>query len=129
MASLMVHEKMAQEDMHGWMPIRAWLNDGEWRVDWCWFGEQRLIQPFYRDEVDLALRLPFNQAFRRDTPLAALLGWKAASPGLPPPCLSFTPRAAARRCWRRCWRGSTVISCCPNHRRWTSCCARIMPAG
>ncbi|KFX69308.1 aspartyl beta-hydroxylase [Pseudomonas taeanensis MS-3] len=91
---------MAQEDMHGWLPIRAWLNDGEWRVDWCWFGEQRLIQPFYRDEVDLALRLPFNQAFRRDTPLAALLGWTAASPGLPPTVFIFH----ASRC------GSTLLA-------------------
>jgi hypothetical protein len=69
------------EDLHGWLPIRAWRRDGEWRVDWCWFGEQQLTRPFFRDDVDLALRLPFNQAFRRDTPLAALFDWQAASPG------------------------------------------------
>ena len=84
MASLMLHQQMVDEQMHGWLPIRGWQREGEWRVDWCWFGEQRLTQPFYRDEVDLALRLPFNQAFRRDTPLATLLDWQAASPGLSP---------------------------------------------
>lgn len=100
MASLMVHEPRADEDMHGWLPIRAWLRDGEWRVDWCWFGEQRLTQPFYRDEVDLALRLPFNQAFRRDTPLATLLDWQAISPGLTPGAFIFH----ASRC------GSTLLA-------------------
>ena len=105
MASLMAHKEIAHkeiahEDMHGWMPIRTWLCDGEWRVDWCWFGEQRLTQPFYRDEVDLALRLPFNQAFRRDTPLTTLLDWQAASPGLAPSAFIFH----ASRC------GSTLLA-------------------
>lgn len=95
MASLMV-----REEMHGWLPIRAWSRDGEWRVDWCWFGEQRLTRPFYRDDVDLALRLPFNQAFRRDTPLATLLDWQAASPGLSPSAFIFH----ASRC------GSTLLA-------------------
>lgn len=84
MANLMLHQQMVDEQMHGWLPIRVWQREGEWRVDWCWFGERRLTEPFYRDEVDLALRLPFNQAFRRDTPLATLLDWQAASPGLSP---------------------------------------------
>jgi len=100
MASLMIHEPMVNEEMHGWLPIRAWPRDGEWRVDWCWFGEQRLIQPFYRDEVDQALRLPFNQAFRRDTPLATLLAWQATSPGLAPSAFIFH----ASRC------GSTLLA-------------------
>jgi hypothetical protein len=100
MASLMDHQQMVDEQMRGWLPIRVWLRDGEWRVDWCWFGEQRLTQPFYRDEVDLALRLPFNQAFRRDTPLAVLLDWQAASPGLSPSVFIFH----ASRC------GSTLLA-------------------
>nr|WP_298147819.1 sulfotransferase family protein [uncultured Pseudomonas sp.] len=91
---------MVEEDLRGWLPIRVWLRDGEWRVDWCWFGERRLTQPFYRDEVDLALRLPFNQAFRRDTPLATLLDWQAASPGPSPSVFIFH----ASRC------GSTLLA-------------------
>jgi hypothetical protein len=88
-----------EQDFSGWLPIRAWLQNGEWRLDWCWFGEQRLARPFFRDDVDQALRLPFNQAFRRETGLQALLDWQAESPGLPPTALIFH----ASRC------GSTLM--------------------
>ncbi|WP_342245436.1 sulfotransferase family protein [Pseudomonas sp. OTU5201] len=87
-------------DLHGWLPVRAWQRDGEWRLDWCWFGEQRLTRPFFRDDVDLALRLPFNQAFRRETGLDALLEWHVSSPGLAPSALIFH----ASRC------GSTLMA-------------------
>lgn len=93
-------EGMSVRDMHGWLPIRAWRRDGEWCLDWCWFGEQRLTRPFFRDDVDLALRLPFNQAFRRETGIQALLDWQAASPGLAPDAFVFH----ASRC------GSTLIA-------------------
>lgn len=66
------------ERLKGWLPIRIWAQDGEWRVDWCWFGERRLEQSFFRDSVDDALRLPFNQVFRRETPLQVLCDWPAA---------------------------------------------------
>jgi len=89
-----------EQDFSGWLPIRAWLQNGEWRLDWCWFGEQRLTRPFFRDDVDHALRLPFNQAFRRETDLQALLDWQAVSPGLPPTALIFH----ASRC------GSTLMA-------------------
>lgn len=89
-----------EQDFSDWLPIRAWLQNGEWRLDWCWFGEQRLARPFFRDDVDQALRLPFNQAFRRETGLQALLDWQAESPGLPPTALIFH----ASRC------GSTLMA-------------------
>ncbi|MGE7993780.1 sulfotransferase family protein [Pseudomonas sp. NPDC089554] len=87
-------------DFHGWLPIRTWLRDGEWRVDWCWFGESRLTQPFFRDDVDVALRLPFNQALRRETGLTPLFDWQVRSPGLAPGALVFH----ASRC------GSTLVA-------------------
>ncbi|MGA4634989.1 sulfotransferase family protein [Pseudomonas solani] len=87
-------------DFSGWLPVRAWQREGDWRLDWCWFGEQRLTRPFFRDDVELALRLPFNQAFRRETGLQALLDWQAASPGLTPTALIFH----ASRC------GSTLMA-------------------
>ncbi|MEE1889303.1 sulfotransferase family protein [Pseudomonas carassii] len=87
-------------DFNGWLPIRLWQGEGGWRVDWCWFGERRLTQPFFRDDVDQALRLPFNQAMRRDTDVQALLDWHARSPGLAPAALVFH----ASRC------GSTLIA-------------------
>nr|WP_251030661.1 MULTISPECIES: sulfotransferase family protein [Pseudomonas] len=86
--------------LQGWLPIRVWQEAGQWRVDWCWFGEARLSQPFFGDAVDDALRLPFNQAFRRQTPLSALAQWQQQSPGLVPSAFIFH----ASRC------GSTLIS-------------------
>ncbi len=89
-----------EQDFHGWLPIRVWQVDGQWRVDWCWFGDRRLTQPFFRDDVEKALRLPFNQAFRRETGLNALRQWQADSPGLAPTALIFH----ASRC------GSTLMA-------------------
>lgn len=86
------------DDVKHWLPIRIWQQQGEWRVDWCWFGEQRLEQPFFRDAVDDALRLPFNQAFRRETSLSTLEQWDA--PAIEPDAFIFH----ASRC------GSTLIS-------------------
>jgi hypothetical protein len=67
-----------------WLPIRAFWRDGGGWVDWCHFGKRRLTEPFFRDSVIGALRVPFNQAFRRESPIEALAEWRAASPGLAP---------------------------------------------
>ncbi|MDO8707751.1 MULTISPECIES: sulfotransferase [Pseudomonas] len=91
---------MERLNLEGWLPIRIWQPAGEWQVDWCWFGDTPLHQPFFRDAVEAALRLPFNQAFRRQTPLAVLGDWQAQSPGLAPSAFIFH----ASRC------GSTLIS-------------------
>ena len=91
---------MDKIDLNGWLPIRAWLHEGDWWLDWCWFGTQRLTRPFLRNDVDAALRLPFNQAFRHQTRLQTLLQWHSDSPGLSPNVLVFH----ASRC------GSTLIA-------------------
>ena len=91
---------MEDLNLHGWLPIRLWQEAGQWWVDWCWFGDARLSQPFFGDAVEDALRLPFNQAFRRRTPLGALSQWQRQSPGLEPSAFIFH----ASRC------GSTLIS-------------------
>lgn len=91
---------MARLNFDGWLPIRVWPVAGQWQVDWCWFGDRPLREPFFRDAVDDALRLPFNQAFRRQTPLSALGDWHAQSPGLAPSAFILH----ASRC------GSTLIS-------------------
>lgn len=91
---------MESLNLHGWLPISVWQEGAQWRVDWCWFGAQRLVQPFFRDAVDDALRLPFNQAFRRETPLSALSDWQRQSPGIAPSAFVYH----ASRC------GSTLIS-------------------
>jgi hypothetical protein len=91
---------MERLNLEGWLPIRVWQEAGQWQVDWCWFGDTRLHQPFFRDAVEDALRLPFNQAFRRRTALSTLADWQACSPGLTPSAFIFH----ASRC------GSTLIS-------------------
>lgn len=95
MESLMATTEQAFD---GWLPIGIAAQDRI--VDWCWFGAQRLQQPFYRDDVEQALRLPFNLAFRRATPLHALLDWQRRSPGLAPRAFIFH----ASRC------GSTLLA-------------------
>lgn len=90
---------MERLNLEGWLPIRVWQEAGQWQVDWCWFGDTRLHQPFFRDAVEDALRLPFNQAFRRKTALSTLADWQVCSPGLAPSAFIFH----ASRC------GSTLI--------------------
>jgi hypothetical protein len=91
---------MERLNLEGWLPIRVWQEAGQWQVDWCWFGDTRLHQPFFRDAVEDALRLPFNQAFRRTTALSTLADRQVCSPGLAPSAFIFH----ASRC------GSTLIS-------------------
>ncbi|WHS60598.1 sulfotransferase family protein [Pseudomonas sp. G2-4] len=87
-------------NLDGWLPIRVWQEAGQWWVDWCWFGDAALSQPFFNDAVEDALRLPFNQVFRRQTPLRELGRWQQQSPGLAPSAFIFH----ASRC------GSTLVS-------------------
>ena len=91
---------MAQPRYDEWIPIRVFWRDGNARVDWCHFGRTRLAEPFFRDSVAGALRLPFNQAFRRETPIEALAQWQAVSPGVEPTAFLYH----ASRC------GSTLVS-------------------
>lgn len=87
-------------DLHGWLPIRAWRARDEWTIDWCRFDRQPLREPFFQNSVDAALRHPFNQAFRRQTPIEVLLDWQTRSPGLAPTAFVFH----ASRC------GSTLLA-------------------
>ncbi|WP_224771069.1 sulfotransferase family protein [Pseudomonas sp. FEN] len=85
------------DGLKDWLPIRVWREGAHWRVDWCWFGERRLDLPFFGNSVDEALQLPFNQAFRRETPLAVLSEWQL--PAVAPSAFIYH----ASRC------GSTLI--------------------
>ena len=48
---------MERLNLEGWLPIRVWQQAGEWQVDWCWFGDTPLHQPFFRDAVEEALQI------------------------------------------------------------------------
>ena len=68
----------------GWLPIRVYSDGDAFRVDWCHFGSRRLVDPFFRDSVEAALREPFNLAFRQDTAIDALVEYADECPGIPP---------------------------------------------
>ncbi|KAF0812483.1 hypothetical protein IGB42_03152 [Andreprevotia sp. IGB-42] len=85
---------------HDWLPIRAWPDGDDWRIDWARFGSHALEEPFFRDSTDQVLKRPFNLAFRRDTPADELLDWQQRSPGMAPTAFVFH----ASRC------GSTLIA-------------------
>ncbi len=84
----------------GWLPIRLfWRDAGLW-VDWCYMGDTRLTAPFFRESVGQVMFEPFNQAFRQETPIAALQELRAATPSLEPTAFVYH----ASRC------GSTLIT-------------------
>lgn len=75
---------MERLSLQRWLPIRFFAGPGGARLDWCWFADQALTEPFFADSVNRALRLPINQAMRRETSLQALLEWQRESPGIAP---------------------------------------------
>ncbi|HZZ91161.1 MAG TPA: hypothetical protein VFE23_01290 [Usitatibacter sp.] len=87
-------------EFDGWLPVRVFWHGGAARVDWCWFGDRPLAEPFFRDSANLAMRHPFNQAFRRETPIDALSRLREERPGMAP--TAFLHHAS------RC--GSTLVS-------------------
>lgn len=84
----------------GWIPIRIYAGPSGHRVDWCYFGERRLTESFFRESVAAALQDPFNLAFRQDTPIDALLEWAEQQPGIEPTAFIYH----ATRC------GSTLLA-------------------
>lgn len=87
-------------DFQGWIPIRAYPEAGDYWVDWLRLGAKRLSAPFFQESIQDALRHPFHQAFRRQTPIGDMVKWQQHSPGLNPNGFIFH----ASRC------GSTLIS-------------------
>jgi hypothetical protein len=91
---------MHRYDFGGWLPLRAFFRDEKVMIDWAYFGERRLSEPFYRDSAAIAMRLPFNQAFRRETTADEMVAWATTHPGVAPTAFIFH----ASRC------GSTLMS-------------------
>jgi hypothetical protein len=75
--------------MNGWFPIRVYWQDGCAMVDWCRLGELRFEDPFFDQTVDRALRHPFNDALRLQTPLDVLGPEQDERPGMQPTGLIF----------------------------------------
>lgn len=74
---------MTTSHLHGWIPIRVHQCQAQWMVDWCYLGPRRLTEPFFEQTIDACMRQPFNQLFRRQTPIRTLLELQAQQPGLP----------------------------------------------
>lgn len=91
---------MSRFDSRGWLPIRALFRQERVFIDWAHFGDTRLTQPFFRDSVAIAMRMPFNQAFRRETSADEMVSISATRASIEPTAFIFH----ASRC------GSTLMS-------------------
>lgn len=83
-----------------WAPMRFYRQNGAFQVDWCFLAGARFTAPFFDETIEFCLRRPFNLAFRRQTPIAALAELQAAEPGIYPTGFIFH--------MSRC--GSTLVS-------------------
>lgn len=75
---------MNELDLAGWLPIHVYWRQAQPWVDWCCLGERRLLEPFFEQTIEAALRQPFNVLFRHQTPLDHLVERRARFPGVPP---------------------------------------------
>jgi hypothetical protein len=66
--------------LKGWLPIRVSQVPSQAMVDWAYFGDRPLTEPFFEEAAARALFQPFNLLFRFRTPLGGLARW---SQGLP----------------------------------------------
>lgn len=94
----------AADDFTGWLPIRLFPHEGTLWVDWCYRGTHRFCESFFRDDVHILLREPFNRAFRRYTPITALVAWASEADGRVPRAPLKALIAHASRC------GSTLVA-------------------
>jgi hypothetical protein len=86
--------------LSGWIPTRIHGDGSTARVDWCYLGPRRFVEPFYRDTIQSAMQKPFNQAFWQETPIDALVAWARERPGMTPNAFIYH----ASRC------GSTLVA-------------------
>ncbi|MEA2174312.1 MAG: hypothetical protein QOD00_1904 [Blastocatellia bacterium] len=86
--------------LSGWTPIRVFWRQSRPQVDWILLEEKRFTEPFFEQTTGQAMHHPFNQLFRRQTPIEALLDLESISQGIAPSGFIFH--------MSRC--GSTLIS-------------------
>ena len=75
---------MTAAALEGWVPIRLCWHEGRPMLDWCRLDGRRFTEPFFDETISTCLQLPFNQLFRRLTPIDTLLEWQERRPGVPP---------------------------------------------
>ena len=88
------------ESFRDWMPIRFYWQGSDPFVDWCYMGNDRFVHPFFFDTVQHRMSRPFNQLFRRQTPIEFLDELNTMEPVIAPTGFIFH--------MSRC--GSTLVS-------------------
>ena len=68
----------------GWVPIGTSWRDGRLYVQWTYFGERPLREPFFQGDVHRSFSIPFNRLFRHVTPIERLPEWLRQHPPLRP---------------------------------------------
>jgi hypothetical protein len=69
--------------MAGWLPFFVTAHGGQGQVEWGYMGRERFTEPFFLETLQVLLRRPFNQAFRRQSGLDLLQKRAQSHPGLP----------------------------------------------
>jgi hypothetical protein len=92
--------ELTPELFRNWVPARICFADSRPCVDWIYAGDRRFTDPFYDDTLRICQRLPFNQLFRRQTPMEQLSEIVRASDVISPTGFIFH----ISRC------GSTLVS-------------------
>ena len=64
----------------GWLPARAVPSGGAPAIDWAWFGDEPLRDPFFEGAVRRATALPMNRLLRTRTTIEALVAGYRAEP-------------------------------------------------
>lgn len=90
------------ENFKDWTPGRIFQNEngGDLMADWIFLGRERFTEPFHNDTLEICVRQPFNQLFRRQTPIEFLGEICEKSKGVAPTGFIFH----ISRC------GSTLVS-------------------
>jgi hypothetical protein len=84
----------------GWLPVGTSWQHGELYLQWSYFGERRLREPFFEGDVQRSQFKPFSRLFRHWTPISRLADWLRDHPALRPSGFIFH--------MSRC--GSTLVS-------------------
>lgn len=72
------------DPLAGWVPFFLSRGAGGVFVEWGYMGERRFVEPFFHQTMTGLMRRPFNEVFRRRTPIETLLERAPSLPGLPP---------------------------------------------
>lgn len=94
------YHSLVPAQVAGWVPVGAYAQGGQLRVEWNRLDGERFHEPFFADSCARLRRRPFNSLFRRETTIDELTELAAVRPGLPPRGFIFH----TSRC------GSTLLS-------------------